>query len=257
MRKPVTAFVFAAVFAAGFSLAVMADDKDAMMENAEIAAGNVELMAEEQGPMAGHDHHGDMHGMMDAVMNQEVASESPEGYEGSHNGPYASASQTAKVDLDPTGPEHAVDGWVKFIKHPEGVKVIGYVSGLPQAGKHGIHIHEGSSCGNGGNAAGGHFNPHGVDHGLLAKDGHDAAHLGDMGNVEVDKYGIGTFTVDLPGVEFDGPMGIIGRAVILHEKEDDFGQPTGNAGGRIGCGIIPGKDGAAGSLMPGGMEHSH
>jgi Cu-Zn family superoxide dismutase len=26
--------------------------------------------------------------------------------------------------------------------------------------------------------------------------------------------------------------------VILHEKEDDFGQPTGNAGGRIGCGVI-------------------
>ncbi|MBI3291414.1 MAG: superoxide dismutase family protein, partial [Elusimicrobia bacterium] len=29
-----------------------------------------------------------------------------------------------------------------------------------------------------------------------------------------------------------------GRAVIVHEKADDFGQPVGNAGGRIGCGLI-------------------
>jgi Cu-Zn family superoxide dismutase len=29
-----------------------------------------------------------------------------------------------------------------------------------------------------------------------------------------------------------------GRAIILHEKMDDFSQPTGNAGGRIGCGTI-------------------
>jgi Cu-Zn family superoxide dismutase len=24
----------------------------------------------------------------------------------------------------------------------------------------------------------------------------------------------------------------------VHEKADDFGQPTGNAGGRVGCGVI-------------------
>ncbi|MBI3323135.1 MAG: superoxide dismutase family protein, partial [Candidatus Omnitrophica bacterium] len=29
-----------------------------------------------------------------------------------------------------------------------------------------------------------------------------------------------------------------GRSLILHEKVDDFGQPLGNAGGRIGCGVI-------------------
>jgi hypothetical protein len=30
--------------------------------------------------------------------------------------------------------------------------------------------------------------------------------------------------------------------VVLHEKADDFGQPTGNAGGRIGCGTIQLED---------------
>ena len=31
---------------------------------------------------------------------------------------------------------------------------------------------------------------------------------------------------------------ILGRAMIVHAKEDDGGQPTGNAGGRIAQGVI-------------------
>jgi Cu-Zn family superoxide dismutase len=31
---------------------------------------------------------------------------------------------------------------------------------------------------------------------------------------------------------------VAGRAFVLHEKADDFGQPVGNAGSRIGCGPI-------------------
>ena len=34
------------------------------------------------------------------------------------------------------------------------------------------------------------------------------------------------------------PSSYLGRAIIVHEKQDDGGQPTGNAGGRIGCGLI-------------------
>ena len=38
------------------------------------------------------------------------------------------------------------------------------------------------------------------------------------------------------------PSSFLGRAIIVHEKEDNGGQPVGNAGGRIGCGVIePGK----------------
>ena len=29
-----------------------------------------------------------------------------------------------------------------------------------------------------------------------------------------------------------------GASIIVHAKKDDGGQPTGNAGGRIGCGVI-------------------
>lgn len=35
-----------------------------------------------------------------------------------------------------------------------------------------------------------------------------------------------------------GMHGILGRAVIIHAKEDDGGQSTGNAGDRIGAGGI-------------------
>jgi hypothetical protein len=36
-----------------------------------------------------------------------------------------------------------------------------------------------------------------------------------------------------------GQNSIIGRGVIVHEKEDDLkSQPVGNAGGRIACGVI-------------------
>ena len=36
-----------------------------------------------------------------------------------------------------------------------------------------------------------------------------------------------------------GPNSIIGKAVIIHEKADDFTtQPTGNAGARQACGVI-------------------
>ena len=37
----------------------------------------------------------------------------------------------------------------------------------------------------------------------------------------------------------DGPHSIVGRAVIVHEKADDLKtQPTGNAGGRVACGVV-------------------
>jgi Cu-Zn family superoxide dismutase len=65
------------------------------------------------------------------------------------------------------------------------------------------------------------------------------AHAGDMGNIEIGENGSGTLIVFMPGLSLSqGEANVTGKAVILHEQEDDFGQPTGNAGGRIGCGVI-------------------
>lgn len=147
-------------------------------------------------------------------------------------------AQTATVDLKATKEGSAISGTVRLEEVPEGLRVSADVKGaLP--GKHGFHFHENGSCADEGKAAGGHFNPDGVVHGLLVKDGHSHAHAGDMGNIEIDPDGTGKLETTLPGLSLsEGKYNVSGRAIILHEKEDDFGQPTGNAGGRVGCGVV-------------------
>jgi len=128
-------------------------------------------------------------------------------------------------------------GEAVFTQKVDGVQVEATVAGVEIAGKHGFHVHQYGSCADKGNAAGGHFNPTGVPHGFSPEHGENA-HLGDMGNIEINDKGEGTLSLVLPHATLSGENGIAGRAVILHEKEDDFGQPTGNAGARIGCGVI-------------------
>ncbi|MEO1144306.1 MAG: superoxide dismutase family protein [Cyanobacteria bacterium J06638_22] len=131
-----------------------------------------------------------------------------------------------------------LSGTVTFIPTADGLQVKAEVTSAPP-GLHGFHIHETASCANGGKGAGGHFNPDGVKHGRLATDGFDKAHAGDMGNLFVDFDGVGLYEQEFPGLSLeDGQHAIASRAVILHAKMDSYVQPTGAAGGRIGCGVI-------------------
>lgn len=121
---------------------------------------------------------------------------------------------------------------------PEGLKISLSLENVPP-GKHGFHIHENGACGDEGKAAGGHYNPEGVLHGLLFKDGFEHAHAGDFGNIEIRPSGSGQFETVVQGLTLTGgKRNVAGKSFILHEKEDDFSQPAGNAGGRIGCGVI-------------------
>ena len=132
----------------------------------------------------------------------------------------------------------AVAGAATFTETKDGLDVEVNVSNVPP-GKHGFHIHEKGDCSDMGKGAGGHYNPDGVMHGLVTKDGFTHAHAGDFGNIEVAADGTGVLKFSIAGLTLTGEKyNVAGKAVILHEKEDDFGQPTGNAGGRIGCGII-------------------
>ena len=147
-------------------------------------------------------------------------------------------AETGKAVIRATGKGSPVAGTATLEDTPQGLRVAVRVSGLTP-GKHGIHIHQYGSCGGEGNGAGSHFNPDNAPHGFLPKDGLTKAHPGDLGNIEVGRDGSGSLSVVLPGVVLSGGAhSVAGRTVILHEKVDDFGQPTGNAGGRIGCGTI-------------------
>ncbi len=148
------------------------------------------------------------------------------------------AAERAAAQIRGTQTDGPLSGVATFLSSQDGVQVMIAIADAPP-GLHGIHIHEHGSCEDGGNAAGGHYNPDGAKHGFLPKDGLSGSHAGDLGNIEIGPDGAGYLTLTAAGLTLGGPShDIVGRAVILHEKADDFGQPTGNAGGRIGCGVI-------------------
>ena len=126
-----------------------------------------------------------------------------------------------------------VSGTVTFTKSGDSVKVVAEVSGLTP-GKHGFHVHEFGDCSApDATSAGGHFNPTNAPHA-----GHDAdkRHMGDLGNLEADASGKARLELTDKTMKLSG---VIGKAVIVHEKADDFKtQPTGDAGGRVACGVI-------------------
>ena len=150
----------------------------------------------------------------------------------------AASAESARADIASTADGSTSLGSAVLTESPDGLQVAVHVTGA-SAGKHGVHIHQYGRCGDRGNDAGGHFNPDNVSHGFAPSDGTAKAHPGDMGNIDVGADGDGRLSVFLPGVSLTGgTYGVAGRSIVLHEKADDFGQPTGNAGGRIGCGPI-------------------
>jgi Cu-Zn family superoxide dismutase len=106
-------------------------------------------------------------------------------------------------------------------------------------GNHGLHIHETGTCGGMGfESAGEHFNPGGTAHGAPQAPAH---HAGDLGNVQADERGRAELHIVTRDVSLDpkAPISIARRAVIVHANPDDLqSQPGGNAGGRIGCGVV-------------------
>ncbi len=148
---------------------------------------------------------------------------------------FAQEPSKAIAVLHPTKGSN-VEGMVRFTKSGSGVNIVADVTGLVP-GKHGFHIHEFGDCSSpDGKAAGGHFNPTNNPHA-----GHDAEqrHEGDLGNLEADASGKAHLELTDKMMTMSGEKSIIGRGVIVHEKEDDLkSQPVGNAGGRLACGVI-------------------
>jgi Cu-Zn family superoxide dismutase len=63
-------------------------------------------------------------------------------------------------------------------------------------------------------------------------------HEGDMGNLDADSTGKAHLELKDSMLKLSGENSILGHAIIVHEKVDDWSQPVGNAGGRLACGVI-------------------
>jgi len=123
------------------------------------------------------------------------------------------------------------------------VLIKGNMTGLLPNTVHGFHVHESGDIRNGCASTGSHFNPGKKEHG--DKGDLTGRHVGDLGNVESDGSGVANIEITDSVISLSGPNSIIGRAFVVHEKVDDLGKgghkdskTTGNAGSRLGCGIV-------------------
>jgi len=144
----------------------------------------------------------------------------------------------AAAQLEPKSGSQ-VTGTVTFTKVGDEVQMVADIQNL-KPGKHGFHIHEKGDCSAADAAsAGAHFNPTQKHHGGPMTADH---HAGDLGNIEADAAG--KAHLDWKGkLSLSGKDSIIGRSVVVHEKEDDLKtDPSGNSGARIACGTINAAD---------------
>jgi superoxide dismutase, Cu-Zn family len=109
------------------------------------------------------------------------------------------------------------------------------VSGVAP-GVHGLHIHEVGKCeGPAFTSAGAHWNPAMKQHG---RDNPMGAHAGDLPNITVGADGKGTAKFTIPST-MSPMMDADGASLVVHATADDYRtDPSGNAGGRIACGVI-------------------
>lgn len=150
----------------------------------------------------------------------------------------AEANRASASIYDATG---AAVGSVKLNGESGGdVRVRVEVSGLPP-GFHGFHIHSVGLCEAPFTTAGGHWNPAGQTH---------PSHAGDQPVLMVNADGTGSLSFVSDRYEIADLFDADGNAFIIHANPDNYanvyryGTPdattlaTGDAGGRIACGVI-------------------
>lgn len=132
-------------------------------------------------------------------------------------------------------------GYILFQEKKNYCEIEVKLEGLPP-GKRGFHIHEKGNLLDGCQSLCAHFNPGNKNHGGLNE---KESHVGDLGNIEVNSKGKVDCKIKAKYIKLRGKNSIIGRSVVIHQKEDDCGKGnneesliTGNAGKRIACGII-------------------
>jgi len=136
--------------------------------------------------------------------------------------------------------ETETSGTVTFTEYSNYVDVHVEITGLGARTQVGIHVHEfgdltASVTTKTGLSAGPHYVGRGVaTHGCEVTPNR---HEGDMGFWPV-KSGTVSFTKSLNLLTLQGPYSILGRALVVHNETDDCTGTAGNAGSRIGFGVI-------------------
>uniref|UniRef100_K9IWW1 Superoxide dismutase [Cu-Zn] n=1 Tax=Desmodus rotundus TaxID=9430 RepID=K9IWW1_DESRO len=142
------------------------------------------------------------------------------------------------ASLDAEKPQ--VTGFVLFRQPVPGAQLEAFfnLEGFPPEAngtKHAIHVHQFGDLSQGCESTGPHYNPLAVQH---------PQHPGDFGNFAVRDGGIWKYRSGLVA-SLSGPHSIVGRAVVVHEGEDDLGRggnaaslENGNAGRRLACCVV-------------------
>jgi Cu-Zn family superoxide dismutase len=148
--------------------------------------------------------------------------------------------RTLVVPIKTSSGEDAGSAAFKESKDGKQLSITVKLKNLP-FGDHAVHIHANPVCDAPDfKTAGGHFNPGQKQHGMDNPMGH---HAGDMPqNISIGEKHTGeiTYKVDYLTLEPGAPTSVLGRSIMVHEKADDMKtDPTGNAGNRIACGVIP------------------
>lgn len=171
-----------------------------------------------------------------AAQDKPAASPSPSPSPAAGPAAHTPATVSHAIAMLQPARDGKVEGTIHFHKRPAGMHVQGRITGLAP-GAHGFHVHEYGDCSAPDlTSAGAHFNPLGRPHGPRTD---RRRHVGDLGNVEAGADGSVSLDYTDDQLRFDGMRGILGRGVVVHAKADDLkSQPSGDAGGRLACGVI-------------------
>ncbi len=158
--------------------------------------------------------------------------------------PVAGADK-AEVELD-TAENVDIEARSQLFASNDGVRVVVEVeNGQPNA-VHGVHIHEKPDCSDiPGKSMGEHFAPEGKQH-ALPEQPVEQRHLGDLGNIQLDKDGKGRLELTVPNANLTpgDRLSFTNRAIVIHSGRDvgKQAQPSGDSGAPIACGVIEKSD---------------
>ncbi len=136
-----------------------------------------------------------------------------------------------------TAAGETLEGSAEFEEVPGGVRIEVAVDNA-EAGRKGVHIHEKGDCTNiAGKSMGDHLALSDQEHGLPTEPEH---HLGDLGNIDIAPNGDGRLIIVVPGANLApaDTYSFAGRALVIHESEDEGTGTSGHAGKPIACAVI-------------------